>query len=162
MILCLHAKFIAAQVRTNAKNSHRDRLGQIWTFVYEVRDAEHLEELRKTHSMHRIKRTKSFECREVGNLYRKIKDKPQKERIEALKHRCNYRLLFVPWQKFTKSIAANETKFGALYHRGEHNHSGTKSIKYSFTYLPFFLIFIHTIRAIVFKFFHKIIGAKPA
>ena len=124
------------------KDSYHDCLGQIWAFVCDVRDAEHLEKLWKTHSMQRINRTKSFECQEVRNLYRKIKGKPHKERIEALKHRCNYRMLFVPSKtsKSTKSTkVANETKFGVLYHRGEHNHSSTKSLEYSL-HINFFMI----------------------
>ena len=103
---------------------HRDYFGRLWSFVCEVRDAEHLEVLRKAYSMHRISSTKYFDCRMVEHHYRQIREKPPKERIETLKHRCNYRMLFIPVEKIKtrKAATKNETKFGALYQRGEHNH----------------------------------------
>ena len=119
---------VLEQVQLGDTNSYQDCYGQIWTFVCKVRDAEHVEELRKTYSMYRISQTKSFECRTVGISRKNAKRKPLKERIKALKYRCNYRMLFVPLEKLKpdcreSTTATNETVFGALYSRGEHNHA---------------------------------------
>ena len=119
---------IDRRVQASDKNSYHDWFGRIWTFVCEVRDAEHLEELRKTYSMRRISKSKSFECRTVEISRRNAKGKPLKERISAMKHRCKYRMLFVPFEKLKPNCnelttATNETVFGALYCRGEHNHA---------------------------------------
>ena len=92
-----------------------------------VQDAEQLEELRKEYCVRHVNRTKSFECRTVENIQRNAKGKPLKERIKAMKQRCNYRMLFVPVEKlkptFDESMTENGTIFGALYCRGEHNHA---------------------------------------
>ena len=66
---------ILERVQLGDTNSYQDCYGQIWTFVCKVRDAEHVEELRKTYSMYRISQTDIFRVPDSWNQSKKCKKK---------------------------------------------------------------------------------------
>ena len=138
-MLILHSNCIERileRVQTGDKTLYQDCQGKMWTFVCDVLDDKHLGELRNKYSVYRKDRRKTFPCRTVKHFRRKTKGKlmTMKERIKALKHRCNYRMLFVPLEKLkpdceVSTMTTNGTMLGALFSRGEHNHPLIQRLK---------------------------------
>ena len=103
-----------------------------WTYVSDVRNEAHLEEICQSNYVFQsysgancaMHMHKFFRCREYGTRRRQTMTLQQKP--------CTFKMLFVPWLQNAKS---SKRLIGKLFSNGEHNHKLVKRNKNQFFWI---------------------------